>query len=372
MPPQLDPPQAAALGSYVATAGVRGEDGVALVARARKRHPRVLAVAFVMAALLLLVTLTGYDMTLNDGQRTPPWASARPAIASDFPDPGMLVVGDVYYAYATNAYGKHIQVASSRDLSHWTMLPDALPALPVWAADGNWVWAPEVIQIGAEFVMYYTAHDAASGRQCIGVATSMRPEGPFRDTRTAPFVCQASLGGTIDASPFRDGGALYLYFKSDGNCCNLTTHLWGQRLTPDGLGLIGEPVSLVTNDQPWEGAVVEAPNMLKHDGGYYLFYSGNDYAGAGYAVGYARCQSPLGSCVKATSNPLLASPRDGSGSLVGPGGEDLFQGGDITFIAYHAWHVTDGGTLSGSRYMLIGRLSWRGSAPIVREPAMSS
>lgn len=346
-------------------AGARGDSGVSPIARAKKRHPRVLAVAFVMTALLLAVTLTGYDMTLNDGQYTQPWTAMRPVISGDFPDPGVLVVGDVYYAYATNAYGKHIQVASSRDLSHWTLLPDALPTLPVWAADGAWVWAPEVIQIGGTFVMYYTAHDAASGRQCIGVATSMRPEGPFRDTRTAPFVCQTGLGGTIDASPFRDGDALYLYFKSDGNCCHLATHLWGQRLTPDGLGLIGEPVSLVTNDQPWEGAVVEAPNMLKHDGGYYLFYSGNDYAGAGYAVGYARCQSPLGPCVQASDNPMLASAHDGSAPFAGPGGEAFFQAGGDTYIAFHAWGVAAGGAPDGSRYLFIGRVGWQGSKPVI-------
>lgn len=372
MTSDLDSPRDDALDSHAAALSVLGPTGTPPKTRAAVRRAHVLAGALVAAALLLAVTtLTGYDVTLHDGQHVPSWTFLQPAIASDFPDPGMLVVNGVYYAYATNAHGKHIQVARSPDLSHWTMLPDALPILPAWAApNGDWEWAPEVIQIGSGFVMYYTAHDAASGRQCIGVATSERAEGPFRDTRTEPFVCQADLGGTIDASPFRDGDTLYLYFKSDGNCCHLATRLWGQRLAPDGLSLLGTPVSLVTNDQPWEGAVVEAPNMLGHDGSYYLFYSGNDYAGARYAVGYARCESPLGPCAQASDNPILASARAGSAPFVGPGGEDLFQVGGMTVMAYHAWSVT-GGTPSGSRYLLIGRLGWHGTTPVVLGRATS-
>ena len=30
---------------------------------------------------------------------------------------------------------------------------------------------------------------------------------------------------------------------------------------------------LITNDQPWEGAVTEAPWMIRQNGFFYLFYS---------------------------------------------------------------------------------------------------
>ena len=53
------------------------------------------------------------------------------------------------------------------------------------------------------------------------------------------------------------------------------------------LQVAGEPRILLTNDQPWEGQVVEAPFMLPKDGGYYLFYSGNAYGTRDYGVGYA-------------------------------------------------------------------------------------
>ena len=51
--------------------------------------------------------------------------------------------------------------------------------------------------------------------------------------------------------------------------------------------LAGNPQVLIKDDQPWEGHIVEAPFMWKHDERYYLFYSGNEYKSPDYAVGYA-------------------------------------------------------------------------------------
>ena len=143
-------------------------------------------------------------------------------------------------------------------------------------------WAPEVARTPAGFVMYYTLRDAASGRQCISAALAERPEGPFRDTRPRPLVCQERLGGSIDPHRFVDhDGAAYLLWKNDGNCCGLATELWAQRLDGDGLELAGKPSSLgVRNDAAWEGDLIEAPTLWRDKGTYYLFYSANDYGSA--------------------------------------------------------------------------------------------
>ena len=66
------------------------------------------------------------------------------------------------------------------------------------------------------------------------------------------------------------------------------------------------------NDVPWEASVVEGPMLWKHDGRYFLFYSGNVYSGAGYAVGYATCDSPLGPCKDAPENPILKTACGGA------------------------------------------------------------
>src|SRR5215212_2976303 len=177
----------------------------------------------------------------------------NPVLRNDFPDPEIIHEGDTFYAYATNGLGRNIQVATSPDLVQWKLLNDAMPALAPWAKlGGSHVWAPEVIKIGEHFVLYYTARDKAADKQCVGVATSDKPEGMFRDTSDHALVCQADEGGSIDPDPFRDGDKLYLYWKNDGNCCGKTTYIYVQELAPDGLSLVGQPTRLVSNDTRWE------------------------------------------------------------------------------------------------------------------------
>lgn len=151
-------------------------------------------------------------------------------IRRDFPDPGIIRVGDTYYAYSTNAASRNVPLATSTDLVNWDYQADAMPALPSWAQlGGSYVWAPEVIEIDGRYHLYYTARDKAADKQCIGLAISDKPEGKFKDTRDTAFVCQVEEGGSIDASPFRDAdGTLYLYWKNDGNCCNMATHIYVQ------------------------------------------------------------------------------------------------------------------------------------------------
>ena len=54
----------------------------------------------------------------------------------DFPDPDVILVGQTYYAYATNSVAGNIQIIDSTDLQHWTAVGNALPSLPSWASRG--------------------------------------------------------------------------------------------------------------------------------------------------------------------------------------------------------------------------------------------
>jgi beta-xylosidase len=291
-----------------------------------------------------------------------------PVLRADFPDPFILKANDRFYAYATNGAGRNVQTAVSNDLVNWEILSDAMPALPAWAAlTSGKVWAPEVIQVGNTFNLYYTAHDKASNRQCVGVAVSDKPEGKFKDTRDKPLVCQASEGGTIDPSPFRDGDQLYLLFKNDGNCCGGITYIYIQPMAPDGLSMLGQPNRLASDDQVWEGRVIEAPTLLKHAGIYYLFYSGNDYNSVNYAVGYAVCQTLTSPCQDAPENPILKSSLK-KPPVIGPGHQAILQLGDQTWIVYHAWEVATQGTKTDRRLMWLDRLDWVDGKPVVRGP----
>lgn len=305
-----------------------------------------------------------------------------PTYRSNFPDPFVLQHGGQFFAYATNTDKgrENVQMAGSRDLVNWEpirdasdkdKLHDAMPVLPPWASRGH-TWAPEVLKTPKGFLLYFTARDRKSDLQCVGVASSADPIGPFTSQAAEPLVCQNELGGTIDASPFRDAdGQLYFYFKNDGNRIGRPTEIFAQRLTADGLALTGERVSLLRNDKPWEAHVIEAPTMVRTPSGYTMLYSANDFGWqeqhrlSPYAMGYARCDGPMGPCTDAPDNPILYSYNDPqAGCLSGPGHQTLFEVNKRMFLAFHAWQATPGcRRLDWKRFMYIAPLGWKDGKP---------
>lgn len=300
----------------------------------------------------------------SSGRSAPPAGGTytNPVYSGDFPDPAVLRVGSTYHAYATQGGGSNIQTLTSHDLVHWSADGDALPEVGSWASAGN-TWAPEVIAIGGRYVMYYVARSTSAGVQCIGRAVAGAPGGPFSDPAKVPLVCQPSLGGSIDPNPFRAAdGALYLYWKNDGNCCGKPVHLWGQRLRSDGSALTGRPVALMTNGKAWQGNLVEAPEMVSHGGAYTLFYSANNYASPAYGMGYASCTKPLGPCTDRSDASLVPSNLAAAGPghcflITTPGGK--------TEMLYHAWPPDAVGAISPGRQLWLEPVTWKGSVPSV-------
>lgn len=304
-----------------------------------------------------------------------------PVLQQNFPDAFVLPHGAEFIAYSTND-GANVPVAVSRNLKTWTVLTDprdpkrkydALPHLGAWAKEG-FTWAPEVLELNGKYLLYYTASGRRENMQCVGVAVASDPKGPFVDSATAPIVCQTKLGGTIDASPFKDtDGSLYLYFKNDGNRVHARTALHGQRLSPDGMTVTGEPQELLKDNERWEDRVVEAPTMVRAPTGYVLFYSGGffgwnpDEGGLSpYAMGYASCSSPLGPCTPSPANPLLHSFKDrDAGCISGPGHQSIFSAAGRMFLSFHAWAATSACRKApdDARYLYVAPLFWKNGQP---------
>lgn len=254
-------------------------------------------------------------------------------------DPFLYRSGGRYYLY-TSGIGapqvKNVPVATATTFGSWTPSTDALPVLPAWAEPG-FTWAPDIHQFGSTYVLYFTALVKGSSppMQCVGDATGRSPVGPFTATST-PFICQTDKGGTIDPRVFTDSdGTRWMLYKSEQNIggASTPTQMWSQRLAPDGLSLLGQPSELMGPDEAWQGTIVEAPDMVKVGGTYWVVYSGNWFNQSDYAIGAARCAGPAGPCTDSSPSPLLASNSQGAG----PGEASLYVDATGVWLLYSPW-----------------------------------
>jgi hypothetical protein len=302
--------------------------------------------------------------TTTTATTTPPPAPLAPVPPSDgrdAPDPFVLDAGDRWVLFSTQVGLVNVPAAVSSDLTTWSAPVDALPVLPSWAEWGR-TWAPGALHRPDGFVLWFAARHRALGLQCIGVAYSPEPTGPYRSDAPEPLVCQPEEGGSIDPSPFVDvDGTAYLTWKSDANAVGRPSTLYAQRLRPDGLAFVGERVALLRGGSGWERPLIENPQLVRFGASYVLLYSGGWWESDGYATGYATCAGPLGPCTKVTvDGPVHAT----HGDQAGPGGASVVAGpaGD-QWVTYHAWtagRVGYGG--GGLRSVHFAPITWDGTS----------
>lgn len=257
-----------------------------------------------------------------------PYVLPVPAGVDGMPTPG-------YALYWTTDWSANVPTAVSTDLVHWRRVADSLPTLPSWALTvrpppqfgapagvSTMTWGPTVEKVAGGWDLYYSTEDAATRRECLGVASSSSPTGPFVDSSPAPLVCQAGLGGDIDPSVVATApGKLSILWKNDGNANGAPVSIWEQPLVPDGRAVVGTPVRLISANESWEHGIIEGPAMLSDThGGWWLFFSGGTWQSDTYATGVAWCRTVSGPCSEPTQAPLLAS----TATAVSPGGLDTF------------------------------------------------
>ncbi|HUI03055.1 MAG TPA: glycoside hydrolase family 43 protein [Acidimicrobiales bacterium] len=333
-----------------------GRPSVSRALARRRALVRALAVALGVVGALAWTPRAG--AAPHDGS-----GAGAPVYDADAPDPDVILVGSTYYAYTTGTDLKDIPVLASTDLQHWQSAGDALPALPSWSTFGQ-SWAPGVVALGGTYVMYYSTEVAATGQDCISLATATTPTGPFVDNSSTPFICQAQLGGSIDPQPFVDtNGRLFLYWKSNTDPPS-SASIWVAELTADGTALTSGPEPVLGADQSWE-STVESPYMVDEAGRYVLFYSGGAWNSAGYGVGYAECAGPFGPCTKPQGTPLLHSET----ARLGPGGESLVEDASGNWwMAYAAWDGPASAYSYGDgdfRSLWVAPVTFSGGTPVV-------
>jgi GH43 family beta-xylosidase len=280
-----------------------------------------------------------------------------PIVQGDFADPYALSERDAIYVYATNTVDANVPVIElpKDDALTGRYLGDAMPDLPSWTSKG-FQWAPAVwARPDGRFVLYYaTPSSPGSERMCISRALGSSPAGPFRDDSTGAFICPLAQGGAIDPSVFVDDGVPYLLWKSDGNCCELPTIIYSQRLSADGMSVDGEPTKLIDATAKWQAGIVEGPSMVRDGDRYLLFYSANDWDTVDYAIGVATCESVTGPCRATTDTAWMGSERQS----LGPGGQEFVEAptGGI-WMVHHGWLPNQAGTPNGQRRLYLDRIS---------------
>ena len=258
-------------------------------------------------------------------------------------DPFMLKVDPThYYMYATSS-DEGFYSWESNNMTDWKKND-----LCYRKNDDSWgyecFWAPEVIIFKEKYYMLYTARDKKDNLLKLGLAVSDEPAGPFKDIKNAPFL---DLGyATIDGNILiDDDGRIYLYFARDCSVNivdgNHVSEIYVIELKKDLSGTIGKEKRLISPSLEWEKPQGgwgwnEGPEVLKHNGKYYLTYSANYFESPEYSIGYAVSDDPMGPFTKPENNRILY--KGDKEYISGPGHHSFVYSPDDTelWVAYHS------------------------------------
>ncbi len=279
-------------------------------------------------------------------------------------DPSAIVKsGDRYYCFST---GTGIVSSSSADLEMWTagppVFPTGFPPEEVRANVPNFrghIWAPDLIQLGDRYALYYCASAFGKQTSSIGLVTSstLDPNDPDYAWRHEGVVLRSAPGepyNAIDPFIYREGGQLWMVFGSywEGIFLVELDAATGLRLANSAA-----PVRLADSES------IEAAAVLKHGEYYYLFVNfGQCCQGvkSTYRIAVGRSKSLAGPYVDRAGVDL----RDGGGDVVldtrgkriGPGHVAPVVGRETELFGYHYYDATDFGRPK------LGIARWRWSA----------
>ncbi|MDQ4120260.1 MAG: family 43 glycosylhydrolase [Acidobacteriota bacterium] len=316
--------------------------------RSKDKH-RYLKEIFALACVYLWLLFLASNLSAQ--------TYTNPVIPGDFPDPSVIRVGKDYYATATTGgWAPHFPILHSKDLVNWRVVSSVFDKKPAWAK-GDF-WAPEIAEDKGKFYVFYTARrdegKDKKGTLCVAVAVADKPDGTYTDK--GALICQEM--GSIDGFFIRDDkGVPYLIWKEDGNDRGQPTWMYAAELEADLTKLKGKPQRLFSNEGTgWENHVVEGADVVRRNGWFYMFYSGNACCGrsCNYAMGVARAKRILGFWEKYPKNPIL----DENDAWQCPGHGTIAQTPDgRDFMLYHAYRKSSDAFNIG-REGLLDKIEW--------------
>lgn len=187
----------------------------------------------------------------------------NPVIDSDFPDPDIIRVGDIYYMASTTMYFMPgADILRSWDLAHWELIGHAYDCLETSDAHelrngqhiyGQGMWAPSLTWHKGIFYLTFSCNDTHHSI----LFTATDPSGPWVRTDIPYFFHDSSLF-------FDDDDRVYIvYGNTDLHLTELDPKTW----TPKVNGLD----RVVISDLPGQPLGYEGSHLYKLNGKYYLF-----------------------------------------------------------------------------------------------------
>lgn len=265
----------------------------------------------------------------------------NPILGGFYPDPGNVRVGEDYYL-VTSTFGwfPGIPVFHSRDLVNWTQIgnaidrPDQLDFKALELSRG--VFAPTITHHDGLFYILNTCVDCGGNF----LVTATDPAGPWSDPVWLPDLADA-----IDPSLFFDAedqgwivnnGPPQGQPEYDGHRA-----IWIQRFDATTKTTFGPRKVLVNGGVDFASRPIwiEGPNLILHNGWYYLVCAEGGTA-EGHSQVVLRSRSPDGPYEANPDNPILTQrglPADRPWPITSAGHADLVQtqNGDwwATFLA---------------------------------------
>ena len=175
-----------------------------------------------------------------------------------------------YWLFSTDAYADGpvrggVQVRRSHDLVTWTFHGWALPGVPADAAawtGAAGLWAPEVVRVGTQWRMYWSASSFGSRRSAIGLAVASHPAGPWHHRGLVVTSREVPPGAA--GSPHGDGppnaiDAAYAIDTAGGR----ERHWLAYGSFFGGIHALElDPATGLALDAPAPGAPTEGPGVL--------------------------------------------------------------------------------------------------------------
>lgn len=304
--------------------------------------------------------LTGAVLLVPVWSSMPALADAPQAVTEFLPkgqvqpvhDPSVIEADGQYYLYSTGsaATGEAVRVLRSDDLITWELLPSIFPEVPDWvqSAYGSSVrtlWAPDVVRIGTQYHLYYTASRFGTNNSAIGMAVtkSLDPaskEYGWKDLgKVIASSSDANDYNAIDPNVVQDqAGKLWLIFGSYWSGLKIVE-------LDAKTGMLKDPASpsiqAIASD-PKPPHAEEGAALMWHDGWYHLFFSkGTCCQGvrSTYYIVSGRSREITGPYVDRDGKQLL----DGGGTPVlksyypvfGPGHNSVFKAMGREWIVHH-------------------------------------